>query len=756
VNDGTTIPGLNYYTGSAFVNLTPSGTTAVAGLVELATDAETQTGTDTVRAVTPSGLQSKISDSTSTTSSTTIASATAVKAAYDLADAALPKTGGRVTGNLEIGPAGSLSFEGSSDDSFETTLAVVNPTADRTITFPNVTGTVVTTGDSGTVTSTMILDGTIVNADINASAAIALSKLGTGALPSGITVNSDNIVDGTIVNADVNASAAIAGTKISPDFGSQTIATTGVFSHALGAVGTPSITFTGDLNTGIYSPGADQVAISTNAVERVEFGTSEVVFNDGGENYDFRIEGDTNTSLFFVDASTDRVGLGTSSPSYLLDIRQDSASAYTANTAPPNLHLQVHNFDTTTAYTPAFIQFAARGSTTTTSQWYAGNAGLDAAYAESAFVIGNRTGASSYAERLRITGAGNVGIGTTSPGALLELGTATPILRFSDTDTVGHHQIQSSNSNFIINSDPTNADANSAISFNVDGSERARIDSSGRLLAGTSSTTSINIFVAQGATSGAGGQFAIARNNNTPGATDAVSSLNFATSTHETVAQIQTRRDSGTWTAGSSYPTALTFSTTADGASSPTERMRITNDGRILLGTTDTEPVTSNTQGISLRGDVGSIQVSRNGLCGLFNRFTTNGEVLRFTRNAVDVGSIDVTTTATSYNTSSDYRLKENVVDLDGAIDRLKQLPVHRFNFIADPGTTVDGFLAHEAQEVVPECATGTKDEVDDKGNPVYQGIDQSKLVPLLTAALQEAIAEIASLKDRVAALEAS
>jgi len=181
VNNSTTIHGLNYYTGSAFVNLTPSGTTTVAGLVELATNAETQTGTDTVRAVTPSGLQSKISDSTSTTSSTTIASATAVKAAYDLADAALPKSGGRVTGALEIGPAGSLVFEGSSDNSFETTLAVVDPTADRTITFPNVTGNVVTTGDSGTVTSAMIANGTIVNADISASAEIAVSKLADGA-----------------------------------------------------------------------------------------------------------------------------------------------------------------------------------------------------------------------------------------------------------------------------------------------------------------------------------------------------------------------------------------------------------------------------------------------------------------------------------------------------------------------------------------------------------------------------------------------
>jgi hypothetical protein len=74
--------------------------------------------------------------------------------------------------------------------------------------------------------------------------------------------------------------------------------------------------------------------------------------------------------------------------------------------------------------------------------------------------------------------------------------------------------------------------------------------------------------------------------------------------------------------------------------------------------------------------------------------------------------------------------------------------------FIADPDTTVDGFLAHEAQAIVPECVTGAKDAVDADGNPVYQGIDQSKLVPLLTAALQEAIAKIETLEAEVAALK--
>jgi hypothetical protein len=125
-------------------------------------------------------------------------------------------------------------------------------------------------------------------------------------------------------------------------------------------------------------------------------------------------------------------------------------------------------------------------------------------------------------------------------------------------------------------------------------------------------------------------------------------------------------------------------------------------------------------------------------------------------RNAANtsVGSIATTASATAFNTSSDYRLKENVVPLTGAIDRVNDLQVHRFNFIADPDKTVDGFIAHEAQAVVPECVTGTKDAVDADGNPVYQGIDQSKLVPLLTAALQEAIARIETLETEVAALK--
>jgi len=113
-----------------------------------------------------------------------------------------------------------------------------------------------------------------------------------------------------------------------------------------------------------------------------------------------------------------------------------------------------------------------------------------------------------------------------------------------------------------------------------------------------------------------------------------------------------------------------------------------------------------------------------------------------------DVGSIDISDTSTSYTTSSDYRLKENVVELTGATTRLKQLEPKRFNFIADADTTVDGFLAHEVQSVVPEAISGEHNEVDDDGNPVYQGIDQSKLVPLLVATIKELEARITALEN--------
>lgn len=127
-----------------------------------------------------------------------------------------------------------------------------------------------------------------------------------------------------------------------------------------------------------------------------------------------------------------------------------------------------------------------------------------------------------------------------------------------------------------------------------------------------------------------------------------------------------------------------------------------------------------------------------------------------FGRAGSIVGSIQTSLSATSYVTSSDYRLKTSVnYDWD-ATTRLKQLRPARFEWIADgdDAVPVDGFLAHEVQDIVPEAISGTKDAVDDDGNPIYQGIDQSKLTPLLTKALIEAVEKIEQLEARITALE--
>jgi uncharacterized membrane protein len=186
------------------------------------------------------------------------------------------------------------------------------------------------------------------------------------------------------------------------------------------------------------------------------------------------------------------------------------------------------------------------------------------------------------------------------------------------------------------------------------------------------------------------------------------------------------------------------------------EEARFNSSGIFLHGKTSEN---HNVTGVEIKhtgGSNGQIVATNSGLCIRVNRHTSTGEVIQMMKSGTIVGRISVSGSSTSYSTTSDYRLKENVVNLDGAINRVKQLAPKRFNFIVEPDETVDGFLAHEAQTVVPEAVIGTHNEVDNDGNPVMQEIDQSKLVPLLTAALQEAIAKIETLETKVAALEAA
>ena len=136
-----------------------------------------------------------------------------------------------------------------------------------------------------------------------------------------------------------------------------------------------------------------------------------------------------------------------------------------------------------------------------------------------------------------------------------------------------------------------------------------------------------------------------------------------------------------------------------------------------------------------------------------FNRTDSNSAwvAMRFYIQQNQKGYIQVNVDDVTYSTGSDYRLKENAVSISDGITRLKQLKPYKFNWKSNPsGDKVDGFFAHEVSDIVPQAVSGEKDAVDKDGNPDHQVIDHSKLVPLLTAALQEAVTEIESLKARL------
>ena len=198
-------------------------------------------------------------------------------------------------------------------------------------------------------------------------------------------------------------------------------------------------------------------------------------------------------------------------------------------------------------------------------------------------------------------------------------------------------------------------------------------------------------------------------------------------------------------------PGRLSFFTTSDGASGGTERLRIDRRGIILVPGTNSDTsgseriVVSVTSGGSPGNGISFIRTGTSGTISAIACRTSGGSF---------VGGVQFTNSSTSFPTSSDYRLKENIVTEWDATTRLKQLKPSRFNFKEEPDKTVDGFLAHEVSDIVPEAIYGEKDAVDKNGNIEPQAIDHSKLVPLLTKALQESIARADALEARIKKLE--
>ena len=379
--------------------------------------------------------------------------------------------------------------------------------------------------------------------------------------------------------------------------------------------------------------------------------------------------------------------------------------------------------------------------------------------------------------RATVDSSGNFGIGTSSPAGQLTVASRFDLQNSDSTNDrtifafgTNNLEIETRNSTGII--------------FKTNQSESMRIASNGRVGIGTSSAlarthldgTDNNVdnvlfLTAANLANGAGGRVSFGGN--------------YDGTNRTSWADIKGSKENAT---SGEYGGYLSFSTRPNGGSN-TERMRITSGGTVAI---------NRGTGIFDNINLGKLQVynnvadyyaaafhndgnnaNRNGIYIACGQDAGSGKLIQFADgNGSALGNISFSGSTTAYNTTSDYRLKENVVDLDGAIARVKQLLPKRFNFIVNAETTVDGFLAHEAATVVPEAVTGTHNQVqvwgeseelpegvsvgdnklDEEGNtiPEYQGIDQSKLVPLLTAALQEAISKIETLETKVAALEAA
>ena len=320
------------------------------------------------------------------------------------------------------------------------------------------------------------------------------------------------------------------------------------------------------------------------------------------------------------------------------------------------------------------------------------------------------------------------------------------------------------------------------VSIVTGGTEQVKVDSSGRLLVGTPSSSTADTLVLQDNSSSTNDVVVVRmRRGGTPSANSDIGLISFEDGSSNAGAEIRVTNDTASSWGSGDYPARITFSTTADGASSPTERMRIAKNGAVMFLKTTTANIFVDGFEVNNTGTGAQLLLtnSGNGTVAMYIncRYGAGYQYpMQFYYGTSHVGSIRISGTVTDYLTTSDYRLKENVVEITDGIDRIKQLRPSRFNFIANPSVTVDGFIAHEAQTVVPEAVSGEHNGVqtwketdelpegvsvgdpklDEDGNtiPEYQGIDQSKLVPLLTAALQEAIAKIETLEASNAALE--
>ena len=365
-------------------------------------------------------------------------------------------------------------------------------------------------------------------------------------------------------------------------------------------------------------------------------------------------------------------------------------------------------------------------------------------------------------------GSGNVGIGTGSPAYKLQVaGTVGEVAEFTSSDVGTAIRINNTNaagwgSNISFNTNGTAAGflgsigsligstaqdlaiyATAGNGFRVytnGNNERLRVDSTGNLGLGvTPSAWSSAYTVIQQKTWGSiydanFGYNGLCNNSYNNGTNWIYRSTNYATRYEQY--------------AGGTHAWFTAPFGTGNTAISFTQAMTLDYSGNLLVNsTTNDQWYTSTNAGFTLNSSNFLAIARSGGSVFIANRLTSDGDIIDFNRSGSGVGTISVTTTATAYNTSSDYRRKFNVKDLTGSGTFIDALKPRTFDW--DTGDKGVGFIAHEFAEVSPSSVNGQKDAVDEEGKPKYQSMQASS-----AEVIANLVAELQSLRQRVAALE--